>query len=175
MKLLNKIKDKKRQGGYNMVELLLVMAVIVTLTAILIMGLYSAASTHSHEHETVAQVSNIRQAVQEYYANADADTSQADFSTNWSGLNSYGIDKNLLGKNGLSANPFGGDYSIAVRKPQQGQFQVSIKNVPPRVINNTSFINQLSRLGSTVESSAGRHGNQSCVVDNSTITCTYAD
>lgn len=180
MKLLNNLKDKKKQGGYNMVELLLVMAVIVTLTAILIMGLYSAASNQSHEHETVAQVSNMVQSVRAYVSSSDSANPVNDVNTGgkpggklWKQMGSYGLDLNIRNKSGKNVNPFGGSYTIATAKTP-GQFSIKIDTLPSRAVADTKFLADLGRQGNSTGAAGKDAGNQDkCTGTNGTITCTY--
>lgn len=164
---IRSLQNKKNQSGYTMLELLLVLGIIISLTAIMLYAFLSRANKQSAIETAVAQVGNIvaaeRAAVQqqkEIIPFKDKDGAGK--------LVTFGLQQQIA-QNPEKANPWGGNYVVGPAE-EPGQFQVSMGNIPSSIIKGDydNFVKLLSRLGEGTGSTVAE-----CTSTGSTIACSF--
>ena len=132
-------KNKRKQGGYTMLELLLVIGIIIALTSVMIYALLSRANKQSAFTQAGAQVAQIANSER----NAISTSGQG--FTDIKKLGQYGLSQDIA-NNSDHSNPWGGSYTTADNS--DGTFTVTASNIPSDLGDNYQrFIHQISLIG----------------------------
>lgn len=163
MNNLQQLRQRK-QGGYTMLELLLVIGIIIALTSVMIYALLSRANKQSAFTQAGAQVAQIANAERNAISTSGAGFVAID------GLGQYGLSQDIT-TNATHSNPWGGAYDVADNS--DGTFKVTASNVPADMSKGYDrFIHQISTIGEQTASQGGQAQGQ-CKPDGNTITCTF--
>ncbi len=167
---------KKKQDGYTMIELLLVIGIIIALAAIMLYAFLSRANKQTAIHTAASQVANIHSAESGASTRGGgpvAFTTASDATP----LQGYGMEAQIA-KSPTTANPWGGSYSVTVNDGA-GTYTIQLQNVPSDITDKSGpyyneFINLLDRQGEGAATAAGRASASNCkVVGKNEIDCTY--
>ena len=185
----NKIFKKTKQSGYTLIELLLVIAIIIALTALMVYALVSRANKQANIHETAAQVSAIVTANRQWITREGGTAMTTKGKDAWAYFRNYGLSSKISLMKGVNSNPFGGDYvfsgNIVKAGGGTGIFTIEITNVPASLIpvpktkktaasGNGTLVNAILRMTLAGHTSATDAPTPLCKSDAAnTITCTF--
>lgn len=165
-KLLN--KKNRKQNGYTMIELLLVIGIIIALTAVMLYALLSRANRQAAFTQAGSQVAQVANAERSLIAVQGAPIVGADLT----GLASYGVTGKIVKdtQSAATANPWGGPITVA--NNGDGNFSVVLGGLPSGLSEEqySSFVKQASAMGDDVAQSP-----PACSYANNSITCKYAN
>lgn len=162
--------NKKKQGGYTIIEL----AVGVGIVALLIVIAFAALPTvmfKVNSTRLASDVNNIRGEVVAWkgYGRPSYDT--IEISTLCSATRKA-LPTSICGADGdgASANPFGGNYTIAVNSSNKGRFDITVTGVPADKLD--ILADQLAPQ--TADSCESATGCSSITATGTTLVMTYA-
>ena len=173
MNIKDKIKKiQSKQSGYTLIELLLVIAIIIALTAVMIYALVGRAERQSAIHQCATAVSQIVIAQRAYNAMDPAEAQIAGSDT-FAILKGYGVDSRIVDHNGIKINPWTGDYSFTA--PVSGEFTVSVTGLPDGVEKDKSLTVAIQSMTDhdTKADAGGAKDKTVCKGKKGTLTCTF--